>query len=90
MAIIRVMITKTRIQKSRNGETVLARLIREQGRLKGWVADQMGVSVYRLSRLLTGEREMTLKEAAKAAEVFEVPVEAFLLEGAGSREQGEA
>ena len=63
-------------------EKPLARLIREQGRLKGWVATQLGCGPERLSRLLSGERELTLSEAAAAARVFGVPIETFLDEEA--------
>lgn len=59
-------------------ETALARVIREQGRLKGWVAEQLGIGAYRLSRLLSGEREMTLREADAAARALSVPIETFL------------
>lgn len=62
-------------------ETPLARLVREQGRLKGWVADQLGISRSRLSRLLTGERQLTLEEAAAAARAFGVPIETLLKDG---------
>lgn len=61
-------------------ETALARLVREQGRFKGWLAGELGISVFRLSRLLSGEREMTLREAARAAEILGVPIETFLPE----------
>ena len=68
----------------------LARFIREQGRLKGWLAEQMGCGRERMSRILSGERSMTLEEAAKAASALGVPIEALLpvpaetFEGGGS------
>lgn len=61
-------------------ETPLARVVREQGRLKGWLAEQMGIGPFRLSRLLSGERSLTLEEAAKAARALGVPMETFLPE----------
>lgn len=69
-------------QLNKATEKPLARLIREQGRLKGWVATQLGCGPERLSRLLSGERELTLSEAAAAARVFGVPIETFLDEEA--------
>ena len=58
--------------------TPLARLIREQGRLKGWLAKEMGCDRSRLSRILSGDRSMTLTEAARAARALNVPIETFL------------
>ncbi|MBI5289922.1 MAG: helix-turn-helix transcriptional regulator [Chloroflexi bacterium] len=58
--------------------TALGRLIREQGRLKGWVAEQLGIGPERLSRLISGERELTLREAARLAEIFGVAIETFV------------
>lgn len=46
--------------------------------MKGWVAKQLGIPQDRLSRLINGERELTLAEAAKLAEIFSVPIETFL------------
>ena len=71
-------------------ELPLARIIREQGRLKGWLAEKLGCGPERLSRILSGERSMTLEEAAKAASALGVPIEALLpvpaetFEGGGS------
>lgn len=59
-------------------ETSLARIVRTQGRVKGWVAERMGVGSVRFSRLLSGEREITLAEAALAAEALGVAVEDLL------------
>ena len=59
-------------------ETPLSRLIREQGRLKGWVADQLGIGPERLSRLISGERRLTLEEGIKLADLFGVPIETLL------------
>ncbi len=58
--------------------TALARLIREQGRLKGWVAEQLGIPPERLSRLISGERELKVSEAARLAEIFGVGIETFV------------
>lgn len=58
--------------------TALGRLIREQGRLKGWVAEQLGIGPERLSRLISGERELTLREAARLAEIFGVEITVFV------------
>lgn len=66
-------------------ETPLARVVREQGRLKSWLADQMGIGAFRMSRLLTGERKLTLEEAATAARVLNVPIETFLTEATDGR-----
>lgn len=55
----------------------LARLIREQGRLKGWLAEQMGISPERLTRLLRGAT-ITLPEAAAAARALNVPLDTFI------------
>ena len=68
------MDTETALMK----ELPLARIVREQGRLKGWLARQMGIGPERMSRILSGEREMTLSEAGRAAAALGVPVEAFL------------
>lgn len=59
-------------------ETPLARIVREQGRLKGWLAERIGCGPERLSRILTGERALTLDEAAKAAKVLGVSLEDLL------------
>lgn len=61
-------------------ETPLARVVREQGRLKGWLAERIGCGPERLSRLLTGERSLTLEEASRAAIALGVPIETFLAE----------
>jgi len=63
---------------ARANETPLARIVREQGRLKGWLADRIGCGPERLSRLLTGERSLTLEEASKASRALGVPIETFL------------
>lgn len=59
-------------------ETPLARLVREQGRKKGWIAGEIGIGYERLSRILSGEREMTLVEASRAALALGVSIETFL------------
>ncbi len=49
-------------------------LIRKRGHLKGWVAAQLGMDPSALSRVLSGRRELQLREALKAAELFGVDV----------------
>lgn len=66
-------------------ETPLARFIREQGRLKQWVAEQIGCGPQRLSRLISGERSLTLKEAALAAQIFGVDIEELVPPVRGER-----
>lgn len=73
------MHTTNALSRSKSAEE-LARLIREQGRLKGWVAEQMGISRERLSRILSGAA-ITLPEAAAAARALHVPIETFLEDG---------
>jgi plasmid maintenance system antidote protein VapI len=71
-------------------ETRLATLIREQGRLKGWVAARLGCGPERMARLIAGEREMSLAEAVRLGEIFGVAPESFLAhDGGGEREEGE-
>jgi len=72
------MESTTHAIETREEETALARLIREQGRMKGWVAQQLGCDPSRLSRLIAGRRSMTLSEAARAAALFGVPIETFV------------
>lgn len=62
-------------------ETPLARLIREQGRLKGWIAAQIGVSRDRITRLAAGEATLRPDEIVALARLFAVPVETFLPDG---------
>lgn len=64
-------------------ETPLARYIREQGRLKGWLAAQIGVDRSRLSRLISGETTFRLDEAARAARALGVDIDE-LLPGGGA------
>lgn len=59
----------------------LRRLIREQGRLKGWLAEQMSISPDRLTRILGGAA-MTLDEAVGAARALDVPIETFIEDAA--------
>lgn len=63
--------------REKPGEAI-NRLCREQGRVKGWVASQVGIGQERLSRLIAGEREISAREAAAFARVFDVPVETFI------------
>lgn len=64
------------------GERVLARLIRERGLLKGFVAERLGMHPSALSNVLAGRRALSLEEAVRASRLFGVPVEAFV-EGFG-------
>lgn len=61
-------------------ETPLSQVIAEQGRVKGWVADKAGIRADRLSRLISGERDMRVSEATRLAEVLGVPVTTLLPE----------
>jgi plasmid maintenance system antidote protein VapI len=60
------------------GPGAIARLCREQGRTKGWVAAQLGITPSRLSKLIAGAVAMRVDEAAKAALLFGVPIETFV------------
>lgn len=73
----------TLVRKDPSGETPLGRLIREQGRIKGWVAEQIGCDRSRLSRLISGESNLTLEEAVKASRVFGCEPEDLLPETDG-------
>ncbi|MBK7086901.1 MAG: helix-turn-helix transcriptional regulator [Flavobacteriales bacterium] len=59
-------------------ETPLARLIRQRGLKKGFVAEYMGIWPSRLSLILKGSSYMTLAEGLKAAELFGVEVRELL------------
>lgn len=83
------MLTRTQIRRyicavtdvsAYASETPIARLVREQGRIKGWLAKQIGCDRSRLSRILSGERTMTVEEAARAARALGVPMETFVQE----------
>lgn len=63
-------------------ETVLERLIREQGRKKWWVADELRVSYQRVRTICANPERMTATEAARAAKAFGVPLSTFLPEEA--------
>jgi antitoxin component HigA of HigAB toxin-antitoxin module len=56
----------------------MRRLLREQGRMKGWLAEQMGIPRDRLTNILKGTTELRFNEVVKAAEALNVPVETFL------------
>lgn len=75
------MVTTTTVKDFNSAETPLARVIREQGRRKGWVSKQAGISIFRLSRLISGQRAMRLDEAQSLARVLGVPVETFADQG---------
>jgi len=72
----------------RTGIGAISALLDEHERTITWLAKKTGVSVSHLWRVTKGRREMSVELATRIAEVFEVPVETFLGEGAGSREQG--
>lgn len=59
-------------------ETPLGRVIREQGRLKQWVAEQLGVGRDRVTRLVSGEVSMTVDEAVRLGEILSVDPTTFL------------
>lgn len=46
--------------------------------MKGWLAREIGINPVRLSRLLSGERELTLEEADRAARALGVALEDLL------------
>lgn len=60
------------------GPWAIGRLCREQGRQKRWVAEQLGISPARLSRLIAGDITLRLQEAVLLAEIFGVPIETFV------------
>lgn len=60
----------------------LSRLIREQGRKQVWIAEQLGVDRAVIGRLIRGERELTVREAARLADIFGVPLHTFVPEPA--------
>lgn len=60
------------------GPAAIDWLCREQGRTKGWVAQRVGITPYRLSKLIAGELAMRVEEAAKFAALFGVPIETFV------------
>lgn len=72
MSIMRYMID------NETGPWAIGRLCREQGRQKRWVAEQLGISPARLSRLIAGDITLRLQEAALLAEIFGVPIETFV------------
>lgn len=53
--------------------TPLGRLIEEKGLKKGWVAQRLGMTPSRMSRVLAGA-EMWASELAEAVELFGVDV----------------
>lgn len=56
----------------------LQRLIAEQGRQKRWVAEEVGITAYHLSRLLQGRQRITRQMAVALGAVLDVPPETFL------------
>lgn len=65
-------------------ETPIARLIDERGLRKGWVAEKLGISASSLSRLIYGDRRMTLDEGVRLAELLGVDVRELLADGGGA------
>lgn len=55
--------------------TPLAKVIKEKGLKKGWVAEKAGVTPGTLSLILNGKSDPTLKVALKISRVVGVPVE---------------
>lgn len=58
-------------------EQPVARLIREQGRQKQWVARQIGVSPSEMTKILRGDRVLTLPQAQRLAQALGVTIEDF-------------
>ena len=56
-------------------EQPVARLVREQGRQKQWVARQIGVSPSEMTRILRGDRVLTLPQAQRLAQALGVTIE---------------
>lgn len=77
MSIMRYMIDNETAMAT-TGPWAIGRLCHEQGRQKRWVADQLGISPWRLSRLIAGDITLRLHEAARLAEIFGVPIETFV------------
>ena len=71
----------------RTGIGAISALLDEHERTITWLAKKTGVSVSHLWRVAKGRREMSVELATRIAEVFEVPVETFLSEGAESGER---
>lgn len=59
-------------------EVPLARIIRERGLKKGWVAARLEMRPNRISDLCAGRSMWTLEEAVRAAELFGIPAEELL------------
>lgn len=70
--------SSTEVPTEISGGGAIDRLCRAQGRRKGWLAGQLGIGPERLSRLISGERRLTLEEAAKLAAIFGVEITEFL------------
>lgn len=51
---------------------------RHQGRLKGWICEQMGWSRDTYQRISAGERDLTVSEAVRLGEVLAVDPATFL------------
>lgn len=61
-------------------EHPLARLVRERGIKKQWVAEQMGWDRSVVTRCIQGTRELTASEVVRLAAIFDVAPETFLPE----------
>lgn len=59
-------------------EAPLARIIRERGLKKSWVAGKLAMRANRISDLCAGRSMWTLEEAVRAAELFGVEVRELL------------
>lgn len=62
--------------------SAIDRLAREQGRRKIWLAERLGITPSHLSRMISGERVITRDMAGKLAELFDEPVETFIVSDA--------
>lgn len=69
----------TSIATTNTAGTAIDRLSREQGRTKWWVAKELGTHPSHLSKLISGERAITPRVAARLAEIFGVPAQTFLV-----------
>lgn len=49
-------------------------LVESQGRMKSWVADQLGITPSHFSRMIMGERPITRRNAARLAEILGVSI----------------
>ena len=66
--------------KSTEPETPLARVLREQGRQKQWVAKVIGCGANRVTDLVAGRKELKLREAVLLATALGLPTDDLLPE----------